>query len=141
VILTTVKLLAPILPYVTDRIYRDLFASLDGAPSIHTSLWPAPDGSLLDEQASETGDALVDVATAVRRYKSDRSLSLSFELERLQLAVDDARLAEELREAIDDIASVTRAKDVTIGAAVDAALEQLPVDGVVTVAVTQRPPR
>ena len=35
VLLTTVKLFAPILPFVTEAIYRTLFAATDGSASVH----------------------------------------------------------------------------------------------------------
>src|SRR5207248_8037881 len=39
-LLSTLKLLAPYLPYVTEEIYQGLFRQRDGAASIHLSAWP-----------------------------------------------------------------------------------------------------
>jgi valyl-tRNA synthetase len=119
VLLTTIQLLAPFLPYVTEEIYQGLFADQEGASadrhnSIHRSRWPVPDERLEDEAAERAGEALVAIATAVRRYKSERSLPLSSELEGLELAAQDANLAEQLLEASSDLLSVTRARKIEV---------------------------
>ena len=118
-LLTTLKLLAPILPFVTERIYQGLFAkaevSADGsAASIHTSAWPTGNEAWRDELAILHGNQLVEIATVVRRYKSEQNLSLGAELARLHLQTADAELAVHLREAITDLTSITRAKEIVL---------------------------
>jgi valyl-tRNA synthetase len=110
-LLTVLKLFAPILPYVTDEIFRRLFAS-DGHPSIHRSAWPRPDGALIDEQAVSRGQILVEIAATVRRYKSDRELSLGAPLQCLRLWTADPEIARWLDAATDDLLSVTRAEHI-----------------------------
>jgi valyl-tRNA synthetase len=73
------------------------------------------DERLLDERAEQAGEALLAIATAVRRYKSESGLSLGSELERLQLATADRALAVWLEQAEADLTSVTRAKRLTVG--------------------------
>jgi valyl-tRNA synthetase len=58
VLLDTLKLFAPILPFVTEEIYQGLFAP--GASdlkfaSIHTLAWPEYNPALEDKQAEEFG--------------------------------------------------------------------------------------
>jgi valyl-tRNA synthetase len=134
-LLTTLKLLAPFLPHVTDEIYRAMFADSDGASSIHRARWPVPQPHLADEDAAAWGEALVAVATAVRRYKSEHNLSLGTELARLQLATEDAEMAKWLRAATPDLQSVTRAAHIEI-------IEGLPAlsDDLETVAADGAPP-
>ncbi|MCP4517150.1 MAG: class I tRNA ligase family protein, partial [Delftia sp.] len=55
VLLTTLKLFAPFIPYVTEEIYQHLFAASDGAESLHLSRWPAPDARFEDEAAEALG--------------------------------------------------------------------------------------
>ena len=99
---------------MTDEIYRHLFAPSDQADSIHVSRWPAPDARFEDGVLESFGETLVTISTAVRRHKSERNLSLSTEINRLQLATADANLANLLRRAIPDIASITRARQITV---------------------------
>jgi valyl-tRNA synthetase len=135
VLLTALKLLAPILPYVTEEIYRHLF-SADGA-SVHTSCWPAPDESLEDDWIEWVGEALIEAITAVRRYKTEHGLALSAELVCLQLATPDAKLAEALQAGLADIMSITRAKRVEIKEQLDAEFEVLKTEGIIAVALVR----
>jgi valyl-tRNA synthetase len=114
-LLNTIKLFAPFLPYVTEEIYRGLFAENEGQPSIHLARWPESDPAWENEQAETAGEILIEVATAVRRYKSEASLSLGAAVGRLLLSTRDAQLATMLDAARLDILSVTRAKELNIG--------------------------
>lgn len=121
-----VKLFAPILPYVTEEIYGGLLASQ--VQSVHRSRWPVGDTALVDIGAEEVAEVLLAVATAVRRYKSDRNISLGAELSRLHVQVSDAGLLAALRGAEDDLSSVTRARVVDINAEADEDLEAAPLN-------------
>jgi valyl-tRNA synthetase len=149
-LLNLIKLFAPFLPYVTEEIYREMFMEERGigergSRSIHTSRWPEADPEFVDEQAERVGQALVEIATAVRRYKSERSLPLGAELERLQVAVlleaDGRRTKrwvqrdEGLRAASEDLKSITRALEVEIVGQLDPTLEKLEAGGEVAAAV------
>jgi valyl-tRNA synthetase len=124
-LLATVKLLAPILPHVTEKIYQGLFAIADGSPSVHRGAWPQADARWEDESAVRFGELLVDVATAVRRHKSEQNLSLGTELRHLQLAADNTELAARLRMAVSDLQSITRAEQVSVDGRVGAHMAPL----------------
>ncbi len=115
-LLATIKMLAPILPHVTEQIYQGMFAASEGVVSIHRARWPEVQEKWLDETAIELGDTLVSVATAVRRYKSDNNLSLGAELAELHLITVDSDLAVGLRAAEMDLKSITRAESVVVSA-------------------------
>ena len=114
ILLTVLKLFAPILPYVTEAIFAPLFSDQEGAASIHRAGWPRTIEEFLDPQAEETGEILVQIATAVRRYKSEQNISLGSQLTLLQLGVANSGLAKRLEEATTDLMSITRAKTVEI---------------------------
>jgi valyl-tRNA synthetase len=114
VLLIVLKLFAPFFPYVTEEIYLALFAATDGHDSIHTSHWPRVDAALISDEAEEAGELLIEIATAVRRYKSEANLSLGAPLTALRLTTSDEAVAEMLRAAIVDLASVTRAARIEI---------------------------
>lgn len=123
---SVLHLLAPFLPFITEEIYQALFVSKAGArdsvsgKSIHTSAWPLPDASYEAGMHLEHGALLVNLVTAVRRYKSERNLALSTELERLLLSVglinaDEERgqtLLSTLTAAESDLTSATRARNI-----------------------------
>jgi valyl-tRNA synthetase len=128
------KLLAPLLPFVTDAIYADLYPAENLTGTIHTSTWPLPDPQLEDEQAEALGEHLIAIATTVRRYKSERNLALGREISRLQLAAVDRgdgsspELAEWLEQARADLMSITRARQIEIMPALDREHEIFPVN-------------
>jgi len=119
VLLSVLKLFAPVLPYVTETIYQGVYTDgsegkFSQARSIHTSSWPRPIDGLMDDRAEFTGEMLVEIATAVRRYKSEHNLSLGTQLSWLELATHDSALAEKLSSAQADLISITRANEIKI---------------------------
>jgi valyl-tRNA synthetase len=132
VFVNCLKMLAPFLPFVTDTLYRELFARSGGSPSIHRSAWPLPEARLEDSQAEQLGDVLVGIATAVRRYKSEQNISLGSELNRVQLAPDSPDLASALSGATVDLLSITRARQIEITTRLSAGSIELPtgIDGI-----------
>ena len=137
VFLAVLKLFAPFLPYVTETIYQALFAAGERADSIHNAHWPQADESMIDDKAEAAGELLVELATAVRRYKSESNISLGTELQRLQLATTEPSIAEMLREARADIKSVTRAREIEVSQSLDATVEQIKTEGEVRVGLVR----
>jgi valyl-tRNA synthetase len=138
-LLNVIKLFAPFLPYVTEEIYRGLFADAEKQSSIHLSSWPEVEADWISESAEAAGELLIEVATAVRRYKSEASLPLGSEFSRLLLSTGDPALSAVLNAARRDILSVTRAKEVKIGSqlSLNGASELLHKEGVVTIGLEQ----
>jgi valyl-tRNA synthetase len=130
------KMLAPFLPYVTESLFRQLFARHEGAASIHRSRWPEPLARFENLEAEQLGETLVEIATAVRRYKSEQNLSLGSELNRVQLAPNSPALASSLTGAASDLMSVTRARQIEVSARLSSGLVELSCgDGAVKVGI------
>ncbi|HEY0757046.1 MAG TPA: valine--tRNA ligase [Ktedonobacteraceae bacterium] len=115
-LLTILKLFAPFLPYVTEEIYCGLFATQEGALSIHLTHWPQADPAWTNQQAEAAGEILLAVATAVRRYKSEAGISLGTEFPRLLISTCEIQQTLLLEAAGMDILSVTRARELRVGA-------------------------
>ena len=77
--LNTVKMLAPIMPFITEEIYNRLFKEFEGKESVHMEDWPevTEEG---DEKDLEAGELGVEVIKAFRKYKSSKNLSLNEEI-------------------------------------------------------------
>ena len=113
VLLNVIKLLAPLMPHITEEIYQLHFAQFDGALSIHRAQWPQGEPGWGEAAEDEIfGADLVAIATAVRRFKSVQQRSLGSEFAQLLLATDNEATRAKLRQALDDIRSVTRAKEI-----------------------------
>ena len=124
-LLAILKLLAPIMPHITEEIYQQLFARQGGAISIHVSAWPQADEALLDPQAERAGEALLALTAGVRRWKSARKLGLGAEIAGLTVAAADEELLAALRTAEADLRSVTRAREISFAAEAGAGFEEL----------------
>jgi valyl-tRNA synthetase len=111
VLLTILKLLAPIMPHITEEIYQQLRAPGD-SDSIHLAAWPAANSALIDPAAERAGEALLALTGAARRFKSARKLGLGAELKRLAIAAADPELRAALKASAADLRSVTRAREV-----------------------------
>ncbi len=112
--LNLLKLIAPIMPYITEEIYQMHFAVKEGEKSIHISGWPEYNPDLSDNNAELSGDYLVGILAAVRKFKSEKSLSLKQEISLLVIdAAKDKRSAIEL--VLPDLKATTMAKDIEFG--------------------------
>jgi valyl-tRNA synthetase len=137
-LLTTVTLFAPVLPHVTEEIYRALFAP-EGGQSLHRASWPAVNHDLVDATAEAFGEALLQIVGAVRRYKSDRHLSVGASLPRLQLVASEPELAAGIRDAANDLRCVTRAARFEVAESLDDGLETIATEGAVRIGVDPIP--
>jgi valyl-tRNA synthetase len=126
---TILLLFAPFLPFVTEEIYLGMFAEKEAVASIHACRWPVAEEWLEDDLAESTGEALVGIATAVRRYKSENNLPLSTDLPRLELMVRPLNLKAALKGAGADLMSVTRAEQIELVDTLDPGLEVIQADG------------
>ncbi len=113
-LLTILKLFAPIMPYITEEIYSLYFAKKENKPSIHVSSWPEYSEALVDEAIEKTGDLVMEIISAVRKYKSDKSISLKEEIGVISIDCPDS-FRKEIEPFINDIKSVARAKEIEFG--------------------------
>jgi isoleucyl-tRNA synthetase len=112
----TLRVMSPILPFVTDRLWRDLV--LDGPESVHLARWPEvsdPDRALLDEIAD-----VRRVVTLAHQARATSGLKLRQPLRRL--VVEGAGGAA---GHADEIGDEVRVKDVAFDR-VDAELKVKP---------------
>ena len=98
VLVTLTKLLAPIIPFVTEAMYRNLTASLeDGRESVHLEDYPEADLSLVDESLNEITRLAQRVSSLGRAARSKAQIKVRQPLERVLVS---ARTQQE-REFLD----------------------------------------
>jgi valyl-tRNA synthetase len=112
-----VKLMAPIMPFVTEEVYQTIFKKDKDPASVHISAWPEVEEAFINDDAENTGNMLIEIATAVRRYKSEKKIPMGSQLETLKINASKDAYAEVLRSCLTDIKSVTRAKQIDISVA------------------------
>jgi valyl-tRNA synthetase len=102
-----IKMIAPLLPHITEEIYQSYFQSLDNHKSIHISTWPEP---IVDDPSGESaGNLIKDVIREIRHWKSEKSIPLNTELSYVGIVTD------QYKEIIDrnsqDIISTIKVKN------------------------------
>ncbi|NOR85619.1 valine--tRNA ligase, partial [archaeon] len=91
-LLGILKLLAPIMPYITEEIYHLYFAGKEKCKSIHVSTWPVVNKNWTDKTASMAGDAAVEIVSAIRQYKSSNNLALNTKYESAVINTNDKKM-------------------------------------------------
>ncbi len=117
-ILGVLKLMAPIMPHITEAIYRMYFAEKEKKASIHISSWPVHEKDMADAYAEEAGDLLVDIISIVRKYKSDKTMPLNAELSKLKLKCD-IKHRKMINEFMLDLKATTKAKEIEFSGKAD----------------------
>ena len=113
VLLAVLKLMAPIMPHITEEIYSLYFAQKEGKKFIHLSDWPIWNEVMIDNNAEIVGDKVVEIVGEVRKYKSDKNLPLNASLKWLEVSVSP-ELSNGLTRTLPDLKSATKAEDIGI---------------------------
>ena len=82
---TYLKLLSPYIAHITEEIYQNIYVQWEKEKSIHISNWPEPFGV----PESISGEIIVDIIAALRRWKSDAGLPLNRALPRVKLYTEE----------------------------------------------------
>jgi len=106
--LSIVKMMAPIMPYITEEIYQTHFKKNEKDKSIHISKWPESEKNKVNV---EQLDLFLNILGKVRQEKSNAKKSMKAEI---ILTIEKGDY-EKIKEMLDDLKSVTNAKDVKIG--------------------------
>jgi valyl-tRNA synthetase len=107
--LAQIKLLAPIMPHVTEELYQLYYKQFEKHASIHHTSWPMYEPELIDKKALESGDVAIEIIEKVRKFKSDSKLSMNAEISELTL---DKKQQKLLDPVLDDLKAVTKAKTI-----------------------------
>jgi valyl-tRNA synthetase len=107
-LLAVLKLMAPIMPHITEELYQAYFKEHEKVESVHISSWPKE--IKVDAEHEKIGEMIVYAVTNARKAKTEKSLSLKTPLKALVL---EAKLNQaEFELARDDIIASTKAESV-----------------------------
>ncbi|MCL2406056.1 MAG: valine--tRNA ligase [Defluviitaleaceae bacterium] len=83
VALNILKLYAPYVPHITERIYQEFFRQHEGEVSIHLMHWAKP--SVINSAILDFGKQLKENIFEMRKYKSERNISMASEIDVLEI--------------------------------------------------------
>ena len=106
-LLVILKMVAPIMPHITEEIYSLYFKDLENLKSIHLSSWPEYGKDTEFSSEEKTGDVFVEVLSSVRKYKSDNNISLRDPIKKL--IINSGELKKNIKFVIEDFKGVTKA--------------------------------
>ena len=89
---------APLTPFITERVWQDLFAVTGGESSVHLASWPAVDDALVDEDLDARMQLARRIVELGRAARADAKVRTRQPLRRaLVPRAPGARLGEDLR--------------------------------------------
>ena len=106
-LLTILKLLAPITPFITEEVYQHYYAKKEKCKSIHISSWPKYDPKLINKKAEKIGDKTIQLISEVRKFKSKNNKSLKTPV---LLTLD--KQDKDLESILEDLKAVTNASKI-----------------------------
>lgn len=109
-LLTILKLIAPIMPFITEEIYQEHFRKKEKDKSIHISKWPKVEG-IGKEKQEKTFEILMDLLSRIRTEKTNNKKSMNSEII-LTLGKEDK---EKLGDVLEDLKDVTNAGEIREG--------------------------
>ncbi len=109
--LALIKLLAPIVPHITEELYQNYFKKYEKNKSIHIAEWPKFNEKLANKKTEKIGDAAIDIISKVRQSKAKCQKSLNAEI---ILSLEKEKI-KELKPVINDLKAVTKSREIKEG--------------------------
>jgi isoleucyl-tRNA synthetase len=92
VLSTLARVLAPVIPFFTESMYRNLTAGVDpsAVPSVHLTDYPEPDEGKIDQELSDRMAAVIRIVELGRSVRQERKLKTRQPLQTLSVATRTA---------------------------------------------------
>ncbi len=109
VILDSLKILAPVIPFITEEIYQLLFKEHEKIKSIHLTEWPKQ----YEINENSSGDLIIKIIKEFRNQKASKKIALNQEIQRAHVKIP--KVLEENKIIIKrDIAKTLKILDLNI---------------------------
>jgi len=112
---TALRLLHPIMPFITEELWTRLPGS---GETLVTAAWPVPDGAFLDADAEREMGYLQDIITCIRRIRSELRITPSQKIA-AEFLFQDPSIEAVARAHLADIVSQARLAETSFVAAVE----------------------
>ncbi len=106
-LLGVLKMVAPVMPHITEEIHSLFFAEREGVESIHITAWPEPPEEWHDKAALKSGELALAVIEGMRRIKSTNKVSVATPVSCLRIAASQELWAkiEQLTSELRDVSN------------------------------------
>jgi len=106
-LLTILKLIAPITPFITEEIYQKYFKKFEKDKSIHLSEF----SDIKIKEKTDMGDLFIKILSKVRQEKTKMRKPMNAEI----ILSLDKKNYNSLKELLEDLKDVTNAKEIKEG--------------------------
>ncbi|MBA7472263.1 MAG: valine--tRNA ligase [Dehalococcoidia bacterium] len=105
---TSLRLLHPFMPFITEEIWQSLKGHLDYemTESIMVSLYPAADGEALDDEAEKQMAVVIEIVRAIRNARAEFRVAPARWIEAVVAAAETKPAIETQAQAIETLAHV-----------------------------------
>lgn len=110
---TSLRLLHPLMPFITEEIWQLLPRLPDGGASIMLAEWPKADPACDDKQAREQMETLIALITKVRNIRSEMNIPVQSRL-KLYIGTSDQVARDVVSESADQIKRLARVEEIEI---------------------------
>lgn len=111
VLLEVIKLYSIYVPYITEEIYQSYFSEFEKCISIHKSEWNLK-SQTEDESILKFGENIKRLIGEIRKYKSERNLSLKDEIDKIKLNISVDQV-NNFKKTLKDIKACTWAREIS----------------------------
>lgn len=109
-LLAILKIIAPIIPYITEEIYQEFFRKTEKEKSIHVSSWPEHE-TIISNGDSEKWNLLLKIISDIRQEKSKHQKAMNAGIT-LTLPDEDYK---KLEDFLGDLTNVANAEEIKKG--------------------------
>ncbi len=115
-LVTLCRVVAPIIPFLTEAMYQNLVAEQDpdAPPSVHLCDYPVPKEDLIDEELSRQMEVVTSAVSAVLGLRMSEQLRVRQPLRELTAVTTDAETAAALKRFKDQVLEELNVKRLTL---------------------------
>jgi isoleucyl-tRNA synthetase len=135
VLVTFSEVLSPVIPFVTEEVYRNLVAPCRCGPgaeradaiwpeSVHLRDWPAVRRDLINRELNEKMDRVLSIVGLGRAAREKVQIKVRQPLSRLWVSYLDAKDPGLDHELLDQIAQELNMKEIVVGSSIDGLVER-----------------
>lgn len=113
-LLTIIKLVAPIMPFITEEIYQEYFRKNEKSKSVHVSEWPLAEVFYLDKWRHDDFiyEKLLEIISKIRQEKSKNQKPMNSEI---MLELDKKDYVILKTGFLEDLKNVSNAREIKEG--------------------------
>ena len=107
------QLFAPVLPYITETLYQQLYREKEEQVSINKIILDPKRFEYEFTQSAELMNKIIEIVTTCRKLKTEKQISLKTELEEFNIYIKDKDLLEQIKKEENLIKGISKAKNIT----------------------------